>query len=77
MPSLLQDVGGDHGGGGKGDRLEGVIELGKACDGPEERRKEITRWADAREDVQSYVIGKVVDLWHGPFEATDSIGERI
>lgn len=27
--------------GGKGDRLEGVIELGKTCHGPEERLKKI------------------------------------
>jgi uncharacterized protein YggL (DUF469 family) len=65
------------GGGGKEDRLEGVIELGKTCDGPQERLKEIMSWLEAREDVRNYVIGKVVDLWHGPFKEIDSIGERI
>ena len=65
------------GGGGKEDRLEGVIELGKTCDGPEERLKKIMSWLEARQDVQKYVIGKVVDLWYGPCEEIDSIGERI
>ena len=65
------------GGGRRGDRLEGVIQLGKTCDGPEERLKKIVSWLEAREDVEKYVIGKLVDLWHGPFEETDSVGERI
>lgn len=50
------------GGGGRGDRLEGVIQLGKTCDGPEERLKKIVSWLEAREDVEKYVIGKWVDL---------------
>jgi uncharacterized protein YggL (DUF469 family) len=65
------------GGGGKEDRLEGVIELGKTRDGPEEKLTKIMSWLEARGDVQNYVLGKVVDLWHGPFEEIDAIGGRI
>ena len=64
------------GGGGKEDRLEGVIELGKTSDRPEERLKEVIGWLETREDVETCVIGKIVDIWHGPFDEIYSIKEH-
>jgi uncharacterized protein len=59
------------GGGGKEDYLDGVIELGKTSDNPEERLKKILEWLANRKDVESYVIGEKLDLWHGTFCDTD------
>ena len=56
------------GGGGQADHLEGIIELGKTSDGPEERLKKVVEWLETRQDVEKYVIGKIVDLWHGSFD---------
>jgi uncharacterized protein YggL (DUF469 family) len=65
------------GGGGKEDRLEGVIELGKASDRPEERLQKVLGWLAAREDVEKYASGKIIDIWHGPFDEIESIGDKI
>ncbi len=65
------------GGGGKADRLEGLIELGKTSDGPEERLKKIIGWLDAREDVETYATGNMMDLWHGPVDDIDAIGDKL
>ena len=65
------------GGGGKEDHLEGFIELGKRSDRPEERLKKVISWLEAREDVAKYMTGKMIDIWHGPFDEIDSIGDRI
>ncbi|MEK6570435.1 MAG: 50S ribosome-binding protein YggL [Bacteroidota bacterium] len=65
------------GGGGKEDRLEGVIELGKTSNNPEERLKKVIEWIEARKDVKKYAIGKITDLWRGSFEEIDAIGEKI
>jgi uncharacterized protein len=59
------------GGGGKEDCLKGVIELGKKSDGPKERLKKILEWLANRKDVESYVIGNMLDLWRGPFSDID------
>ena len=65
------------GGGGQADRLEGVIELGKTSDGPEARLKKVVEWLETRQDVEKYVTGKIVDLWHGSFDEIDTIGDSI
>lgn len=65
------------GGGGKEDRLEGVIELGRTSDSPEKKLKKVISWLEAREDVEKYVTGKIIDVWNGPFDEIDSIGDRI
>ena len=65
------------GGGGNEDRLEGVIELGKKSNNPEDRMKKVIEWIEAREDVKKYAAGKLTDLWYGPFDGIDSIGEKI
>ncbi len=41
------------GGGGKEDKLDVVVELGRSSDDPTARMKRITAWLDARPDVQS------------------------
>lgn len=63
------------GGGGRAPRLEGVIELGKASDGPEEKLKKVIGWLEAREDIERYAIGTRIDLWHGAFDEMDTIEE--
>lgn len=65
------------GGGGQGNQLTGLIELGRTADPIEARLQQIRRWLDAREDVEHYVVGPLVDLWHGPFDDLDTIYERL
>jgi uncharacterized protein YggL (DUF469 family) len=65
------------GGGGHDDRLIGVIEVGRAYEAIEARLQPIRRWLEAREDIEAYVVGTRVDLWHGPFGALDAIAERL
>jgi uncharacterized protein YggL (DUF469 family) len=62
------------GGGGKEDKLDMVIELGRRSDDPESRLKRITAWLDARTDVQSWKMGDEFDVWHGIF---NDIEEQI
>jgi uncharacterized protein len=65
------------GGGGQGDRLTGVIEVGRMADPIEARLQQVRRWLEAREDIEAYVVGPLVDLWHGPFDALEAIAERL
>ena len=55
------------GGGGKEDKLDVVVELGRRTDDPAARLKRITKWLDARHDVQSWKTGEEFDIWHGDF----------
>ena len=55
------------GGGGKEDRLEFVVELGRRSDNPEGRIKQIRNWLDSRQDVEDYKVGELIDLWYGEF----------
>lgn len=55
------------GGGGIGDKIEGLIELGFVSDGPESRLKEIKEWLKSREDILTYQLGRITDAWYGPF----------
>ncbi|HED04847.1 MAG TPA: DUF469 family protein [Candidatus Fraserbacteria bacterium] len=54
------------GGGGRAPRLEGVIELGRISDDPEEKLRKVIGWLEAREDVERYATGKLIDLWYRP-----------
>jgi len=56
------------GGGGKEDRLDVVVELGRSTQNLEARSQKVTAWLDARSDVESYAVGDLFDLWHGPFQ---------
>jgi len=60
------------GGGGKEDRLEGIIELGRTSDSIEEKQKKVISWLEARNDVEKYATGKILDIWNGPFDEIDT-----
>lgn len=62
------------GGGGKEDKLDVVVELGRRSDDPAARAKVIIAWLDARPDVQSWRMGEEFDIWHGDFH---DIGDEI
>ena len=55
------------GGGGKGDRLNVVVELGRRSGSPEAKLTSIIAWLEARFDVQEWMIGEEFDIWHGDF----------
>lgn len=62
------------GGGGKEDKLDVVVELGRRVSDPDAKLREITAWLDGRTDVQDYKIGDLFDIWHDNF---DDIEEKI
>jgi uncharacterized protein YggL (DUF469 family) len=64
-------------GGGHGDRLTGVIEVGRTGDPIAARLHHVRAWLGARTDVASYVVGPLVDLRHGPFDDWETIDERL
>ncbi|QDU07716.1 50S ribosome-binding protein YggL [Gimesia aquarii] len=73
---IEQAIEGNHcccGIGGMDDSFDGIIQLGTKSNHPEERLKAIKTWLDRRPDVDHYVTGKLIDLWYGPFEESDSI----
>ena len=59
------------GGGGKEDKLDVVVELGRRSDDPAARLKRIIAWLDARPDVQNWRLGEEFDLWHADFQDID------
>ena len=59
------------GGGGNGEKLGFVVELGRRSDNPDVRLNKITAWLDARSDVQNWRVSEEFDLWHGDFEDID------
>lgn len=65
------------GGGGQGERFLGVIEVGRLTDPIEARLRHVRAWLDGRTDVAPYVMGPLVDLWHGPFDDLETIDERL
>jgi hypothetical protein len=56
------------GGGGKEDKVDIVVELGRGEDDPAGRLKRITEWLDARPDVQSWRTGEEFDIWQGDYQ---------
>ena len=55
------------GGGGKDDRLNVVVELGRRSGSPDAKLTGIIAWLEARVDVQDWMIGEEFDVWHGDF----------
>lgn len=53
--------------------FEGIFQLGKISNQPEDRLRAIKEWLDRRVAIVHYVIGNLIDLWYGPFEECDSI----
>jgi uncharacterized protein YggL (DUF469 family) len=62
------------GGGGKEDKLDVVIELGRRSNDPEARLRRITAWLGARPDVLSWETGEEFDIWDVNFK---DIEEKI
>jgi len=52
------------GGGGKEDKLEVIVELGRHSDDPDAKLKKIIAWLDARSDVESWKVSNEFDVWH-------------
>jgi uncharacterized protein len=52
------------GGGGREDKLDVIVELGRETDDREGRIRGICAWLDGRGDVADYRIGALFDLWH-------------
>jgi uncharacterized protein len=59
------------GGGGKENKLDVVVELGRHSDEPNARLKRITAWLDSRSDVESWRVGEEFDIWHEDFQDID------
>ena len=57
------------GGGGKGKRLEFIVELGRDLDGAEAKMKRIAAWLDARADVLTWRSSTSFDPWHDDAES--------
>ena len=53
------------GGGGKDDKLNVIVELGRSSNDTPARMKKIAEWLHARPDVLNWKMGEVFDLWHG------------
>jgi len=56
------------GGGGKDDKLDVVVELGRRSSDPDAKLKRIIAWLDARPDVDGHKAGDEFDIWHGNFD---------
>ena len=39
--------------------------------------RHVRDWMDARTDIAQYVVERLIDLWHGPFDDVDTIDERL
>jgi uncharacterized protein len=61
------------GGGGKEDKLDVVVELGRRSDDLSARLKRITAWLNARPDVENWRVGDEFDIWHGDFQDIEEI----
>ena len=59
------------GGGGKEEKLDVVVELGRRSGDHAARLKRITAWLDARPDVQSWSTSEEFDVWHADFQDID------
>lgn len=53
------------GGGGKDDKLNVIVELGRTSNDTAAKMKKIAEWLDARPDVLRWKMSEEFDLWHG------------
>ncbi len=51
-------------GGGKEDKLDVIVELGRRSDDPDARLNRITAWLDVRPDVEHVKLGEEFDIWN-------------
>ncbi|MFO7685021.1 MAG: 50S ribosome-binding protein YggL [Desulfobacterales bacterium] len=56
------------GGGGKEDKLNVIVELGRRSDDPDARLDRIIAWLDARPDVENWKVADEFDIWHEDYE---------
>ena len=56
------------GGGGKEDKLDVVVELGRRSDDPDARLDRIKAWLKARPDVENWRVGEEFDIWHEDYK---------
>jgi len=56
------------GGGGKEDKLDVVVELGRRSDDPDARLNKITAWLSARPDVENWKVGDEFDVWNDDYQ---------
>ncbi len=59
------------GGGGKEDKLDVVVELGRRSVDPDARLNRITAWLDARSDVENWKVGEEFDIRNGDYQDID------
>ena len=59
------------GGGGKEDKLDVIVELGRNLADADLKKDCIIKWLESRQDVKSWRIGEVFDIWHGDCIDTD------
>jgi uncharacterized protein YggL (DUF469 family) len=64
------------GGGGKEDKLDVVVELGRRSDDPDARLNRIKAWLDARLDVETWRVGEEFDIWHGDYKDINDESEQ-
>ena len=65
------------GGGGGGEKLDFVVELGRSSADPDAKLQRIVAWLRARNDVQEFKIGEPFDIWYGDFEDIEERGEQV
>ena len=59
------------GGGGKEDKLDVVVELGRNLSDADLKKNHIIKWLISRPDVKGWKIGEVFDIWHGDYKNID------
>ena len=64
------------GGGGKEDKLDVIVELGRRSDNPDAKLSRITAWLDTRTDVKNWKVGEEFDLWNGDFQDIEGENEH-
>lgn len=59
------------GGGGKEDRLNVIVELGRKLNEVEIKKNYIIEWLRLRPDVKNWRLGEIFDIWHGDYKEID------
>lgn len=65
------------GGGGSGDHLDVIVELGRFSEDREGRLRRLRAWLDARGDVATYQVGPEFDLWQGDCPELRTINDAM
>lgn len=65
------------GGGGKEDKVNVFIELGRKNNKPEMALEKIMSWLRSRSDIDKWDLGQVIDANYGLFDEMDEISKKI